>query len=87
MEVQRRTFFILGARWVNAMPWPMYPKDRASVPIAQEAGWVLKTNYCLRRGSSRAPCSPQSLYADYVIQAPLFKGSVAYFVGSKAAAA
>ena len=25
---------------VNAMPWPLYPRERDAVPIVQEAGWA-----------------------------------------------
>ena len=34
--------FNLGARWgvVNATPRPLYPQEKDSVPIVQEAGWA-----------------------------------------------
>jgi len=30
----------LGEEVVNATPWPLYPRERDTVYIAQEAGWA-----------------------------------------------
>jgi hypothetical protein len=43
VEVYLYSFFNLGARWwwmVNAMPRPLYPRERDPVPIVQEAEWA-----------------------------------------------
>ena len=72
VEVQLYSFFKLGARWrwvVNATHRPLYPRERAQVPIVQEAGWAPGPFWTgakksrLHRDSIPGPCSAsESLY-------------------------
>ena len=46
---------------INATPWPLYPRERAPVPVVHDAGWVPgpvdgcdeKKFSCLHRSQNR----------------------------------
>jgi len=43
VEVLIYSFFNLDSRWrrmANATPWAVYPRERDSLPIVQEAEWA-----------------------------------------------
>jgi hypothetical protein len=68
--------FDLGARWgwvVIATPWPLYPRERAPVPIVQEAEWAPGPVWTVRKSSpppgfdSRTMQPVASCYTDYAM--------------------
>jgi hypothetical protein len=81
----RRTALLmlnLGARWgwvINTTLRPLYPRERATVPIVQEAGWT-SGPVCMDKEKRKYPAPPgfqprtvqpvPSRYTEYTIPAP-----------------